>query len=140
MSVSQERQPASERIAAEHIAGFRDLFINRSDVFAVQTKTGYFAKRETLTDLHVWQHLEGDITLGVYALSEEGECRWVNSFPILRKPCRNQPIHCAKGHPCHRRGEPQNTPSHIRLFPGSGDWEEGKSSLESLRGVRVPVA
>ncbi|MBE7558482.1 hypothetical protein HS125_05900 [bacterium] len=57
----------------------RELFVSRADVFAVQVRRGtgwgYQPVRRSLTDEDLLDHLEGEITLGVYpALSET---RWL---------------------------------------------------------------
>jgi hypothetical protein len=60
---------------------FMKLFVNRRDVYAVQVKVDekciYVPKYETLTELEVQQHLEGKVTLGVYALNVDNTVKWL---------------------------------------------------------------
>lgn len=60
---------------------FMKLFVNRRDVYAVQVKVDekciYVPKYETLTELEVQQHLDGKVTLGVYALNVDNTVKWL---------------------------------------------------------------
>ncbi|MEK6885119.1 MAG: hypothetical protein AABY22_36145, partial [Nanoarchaeota archaeon] len=52
-------------------------FVNRSSVFALQTKTGIYVpvKREiTLKDIE--QHLAGEKTVGIYQVNEANRVKW----------------------------------------------------------------
>jgi hypothetical protein len=57
------------------------LFIHRKNVYAVQVKSGdeyiYVPKYEVLTENEVQRHLDGKITLGVYALNEDNTVKWL---------------------------------------------------------------
>lgn len=57
------------------------LFVHRSDVYAVQIKTSescvYMPKYEVLTETEVQQHLDGKVTLGVYALNVDNTVKWL---------------------------------------------------------------
>jgi DNA-binding transcriptional ArsR family regulator len=54
------------------------LFINRADVYAVQQPDGTYRRVSgELTREHIRRHLRGQITLGLYAASQESLSRWV---------------------------------------------------------------
>jgi len=57
------------------------LFVHRRDVYAVQVKSGdqyiYVPKYEVLTENEIQRHLDGKITLGVYALNEDNTVKWL---------------------------------------------------------------
>jgi len=54
-----------------------DLFINREDVFAVQSKKGgYFPVKRKIEISDIDKHLLGDITLGVYCLDKDSKVKW----------------------------------------------------------------
>lgn len=58
--------------------GFVDRFVNRRDWYARQLADGsYVAVHEPLTDRLIWQHLRGEISLGVYALDAASQGRWL---------------------------------------------------------------
>lgn len=57
------------------------LFAHRVDVYAVQIKVNdrcvYMPKYEVLTETEVQQHLDGKVTLGVYALNVDNTVKWL---------------------------------------------------------------
>jgi sulfur relay (sulfurtransferase) DsrC/TusE family protein len=54
------------------------LFINRADVYAVQQPDGTYRRVSgELTREHIRRHLRGEITLGLYATSQESFARWI---------------------------------------------------------------
>jgi hypothetical protein len=57
------------------------LFVHRVDVYAVQIKVNdrcvYMPKYEVLTETEVQQHLDGKVTLGVYALNVDNTVKWL---------------------------------------------------------------
>lgn len=57
------------------------LFVNRRDVYAIQLKVGqaciYVPRYGTLTEDDVQRHLDGKITLGVYALNVDNSVKWI---------------------------------------------------------------
>ena len=57
------------------------LFVHRRDVYAVQVKVGencvYMPKYEDLTETEVQRHLDGKVTLGVYALNTDNTVKWM---------------------------------------------------------------
>jgi len=54
------------------------LFINRDDVYAIQQPDGTYRRvGEQLTREHIRRHLRGQITLGVYATSQESLSQWI---------------------------------------------------------------
>ena len=57
------------------------LFVHRKDVYAVQVrygeKFGYIPKYQVLTETDIQSHLEGKVTLGVYALNVDNTVRWI---------------------------------------------------------------
>jgi len=57
---------------------YAELFVNRWDVYALQKEDGsYICVRRPLTPRFLWQHLRGEVTLGVYSLDEENRARWL---------------------------------------------------------------
>jgi hypothetical protein len=73
------------------------LFVLRKNVYAVQVKSGdeciYVPKYEVLTENEVQRHLDGKITLGVYALNEDNTVKWV-CFDIDRAHVENSEEAC----------------------------------------------
>jgi hypothetical protein len=59
------------------IEQLRDLFVNRSDVYAAQTERGFSKIDLELTNEVLERHLAGQVTLGVYQLSEKSEVKWI---------------------------------------------------------------
>lgn len=57
------------------------LFVHRRDVYAVQVKVGenciYVPRYEVLTETEVQRHLDGKVTLGVYALNTDNTVKWM---------------------------------------------------------------
>lgn len=54
------------------------LFINRRDVYAIQTDNGAWALvGQPLTSDVLYRHMEGSLTAGVYQLDENSEVKWV---------------------------------------------------------------
>jgi hypothetical protein len=54
------------------------LFVNRSDAYAIQQADGTYRRVSgELTREHIRRHLRGEITLGVYATSQESLSRWI---------------------------------------------------------------
>jgi len=52
------------------------IFVTRHDSFAVQNDKGYISVKAPLATDHIVKHLEGQITLGVYVLSEENKAKF----------------------------------------------------------------
>jgi hypothetical protein len=67
--------PNREMIAlAQNLAG---AFLQRRDLYAVQLMDGRYAcVRKPLKAWHVWQHLEGEMTLGAYAMDAHSRTRF----------------------------------------------------------------
>lgn len=54
------------------------LFVNRSDVYAVQTRSGAWALvGQPLTNDVLLRHIEGKLTVGSYQLDERSEVKWI---------------------------------------------------------------
>jgi hypothetical protein len=57
---------------------YSSLFINREDVYSLQTANGsYFLKRSPVTNEVIQSHLLGEVTAGWYALSPKNTVKWV---------------------------------------------------------------
>jgi DNA-binding transcriptional regulator YhcF (GntR family) len=55
-----------------------ELFVNRTDAYAIQQADGTYRRVSgELTCEHIRRHLRGEITLGVYATSQESLSRWI---------------------------------------------------------------
>jgi hypothetical protein len=54
-----------------------DLFIARTDIFGIETQSGWRTERGKLTLEHVEKHLKGEFTLGVYPFSGKGVIKWL---------------------------------------------------------------
>jgi hypothetical protein len=55
-----------------------ELFVNRTDAYAIQQADGTYRRVSgELTREHIRRHLRGEITLGVYATSQESLSRWI---------------------------------------------------------------
>jgi hypothetical protein len=69
------------KIPEKHVSEIMQLFGHRRDVYAVQLKTAdgciYMPKYESLTEDDIKRHLEGKITLGIYALAEDNTVKWL---------------------------------------------------------------
>jgi len=65
----------------EYASELMRLFVQRKDVYAVQVKYGdkyiYVPKYQLLTEADIQKHLEGKITLGVYALDLDNTVKWI---------------------------------------------------------------
>ena len=54
-----------------------ELFVNRRDAYALQTKSGrYHLRKEEVTMDVVEEHLLGQITCGWYCINQEGQMKW----------------------------------------------------------------
>jgi hypothetical protein len=54
-----------------------DIFVNRTDVFAMQLDTGaYVPVRRDITIKDIEEHLAGKVTLGLYVLNKQNMVRW----------------------------------------------------------------
>ena len=54
---------------------YRSLFVNRSDVFAVQQPKGmYFPERRPLTNDDITKHFNGEWSIGTYVIDPETQC------------------------------------------------------------------
>jgi len=61
-----------------NIGDIKKLFVNRSDVYAVQLpEGGYRSIKEPLTDELIQQHLKGKITIGVYQINQQNQAKWI---------------------------------------------------------------
>jgi len=62
-------------------AKLMQLFVHRKDVYAMQIKYGekygYVPRYKLLTEEDIRRHLEGKITLGIYALNVDNTVRWI---------------------------------------------------------------
>jgi hypothetical protein len=62
----------------KHLDIYRDIFVSRNDVYALQTPKGaYFTKRSPVTDEVVSSHLLGNITAGFYGLDKDSSVSWI---------------------------------------------------------------
>mgnify|MGYP001608942862 FL=1 len=52
------------------------LFVNRSDVYAIQTHNGYSTVNEPISNNQILEHLKGNETIGVYQLNKENYVKW----------------------------------------------------------------
>lgn len=66
---------------SRYAEAFTEMFVNRTDIYAVQYATaagnGYRAIRRLLSRELVSAHLAGQFTLGLYALSAESTAKWL---------------------------------------------------------------
>ena len=73
------------------------LFVHRRDVYAVQVKVGenciYIPRYEVLTETEVQLHLDGKITIGVYALNTDNTVKWM-CFDIDKAHVKNSEETC----------------------------------------------
>ena len=53
-----------------------EIFINRKDVYAIQTKTGYYPVYAQITDDLLQKHLNGEVTIGIYCLDLKNYVKW----------------------------------------------------------------
>lgn len=61
----------------EHVARYKELWVHRDDIHAVQTLKGsYFLRHQPVTDELIAGHLDGKVTCGWYALDANNTCRW----------------------------------------------------------------
>src|SRR5262245_8436738 len=61
----------------DHIARYKELWIHREDIHAVQTPRGsYYLRHQPVTDELIARHLDGNVTCGWYALNTDNSCRW----------------------------------------------------------------
>lgn len=54
-----------------------DRFIQRRDLYAKQTESGYLSIKRPLCDSHLQSHLKGDMTLGAYVLDPDSYGRYL---------------------------------------------------------------
>src|SRR5687768_8538614 len=60
------------------IAAYQELFVHRSDAYALQTKSGsYFARKAPVTRELIVSHLKGELTAGFYAMDADSSVRWL---------------------------------------------------------------
>lgn len=77
MGKEREHYPPPEG-AAELIRVYAQGFLNRTDIYPLQQPKGhYFAIHQPLTGHLLWQHLQGQVTLGAYALSADSRAKWL---------------------------------------------------------------
>jgi len=73
------------------------LFVHRRDIYAVQVKVGenciYIPRYEVLTETEVQLHLDGKITIGVYALNTDNTVKWM-CFDIDKAHVKNSEETC----------------------------------------------
>ena len=70
-----ERQRSFE-LAPELVRSYAKTFISRHDMVTTQRQDGrYFSVKKSLHMGLIEQHLRGEVTLGVYALDPESNCR-----------------------------------------------------------------
>jgi CHC2 zinc finger len=61
-----------------HLNIYRNLFVSRDDVYALQSPKGaYFTKHSPLTDEVLANHLLGNITAGFYGLDKDSSVSWI---------------------------------------------------------------
>jgi hypothetical protein len=66
------------KISDEQLRHFARLFFNRDDCFYQQQDDGSWRfRKQRLMLNHIWQHINGDITLGAPTISQDGFCRYV---------------------------------------------------------------
>jgi len=61
----------------DDLQNLRNLFVNRSDTYAVQTKDGYTRIDSPLTDDVIEKHLKGELTIGTYQFNLESKLKWI---------------------------------------------------------------
>jgi hypothetical protein len=62
----------------EPLQSYAELFVNRWDMHAIQKRDGsYVCVRQPLTHELLWRHVLGQVSLGIYALDQEGRGRWL---------------------------------------------------------------
>ena len=78
MTMSQiEKRPTREELS-RLVSMVGDRFIQRKDIYSRQQEDGrYLAIHRQLYPSHLKAHLKGEITLGVYALNEESQGRFL---------------------------------------------------------------
>jgi hypothetical protein len=77
----EKTQQPSKNEQKKYAPKLLQLFIHRTDVFAVQVKYGnkyiYVPKYQPLVQENIEKHLEGKITLGVYTLGLDNTVKWI---------------------------------------------------------------
>jgi hypothetical protein len=64
-------------IEKQRIDGYRNRFVNRADTYAQQLPDGsYIRQKEPVSDHIIHQHLEGSITVGLYAVARDNTAKW----------------------------------------------------------------
>ena len=64
------------------------LFVHRKDVFSKQQKTGvYWPEKKPLTEEIIQQHLNGEISVGVYCLNTDNTVKWACIDLDIKKHC-----------------------------------------------------
>lgn len=75
--ISKERVPLPE-LPSELLSGFKTAFFGREDCYPLQRPNGaYLSVKEPLTPHLIKAHLQGQITLGAYALDTHNQARWL---------------------------------------------------------------
>jgi len=65
-------------LSVDLAGNFQRIFINRTDVYAVQLDSGGYVKvRQPLTAEVLRCHLAGETTIGAYQLNQEGKVKWL---------------------------------------------------------------
>ncbi len=117
--MNPERQPKPE-IAPELVRGYTATFIPRFDLYPIQrSDTGrYVSVKKPLNLTLVEAHLQGDLTLGAYALNGQSLAKWI-CLDADDKPQWDNLWRMA--HRLHRQGvtsylEPSRRGGHLWLF------------------------
>lgn len=80
-SVQGEKNVENQPTTLDKASEIMKLFVHRRDVYAVQVKVGesyiYVPRYEVLTETEVHRHLDGKVTLGVYALNTDNAVIWM---------------------------------------------------------------
>jgi len=68
----------SETDISSLVSAYHELFVHRSDAYALQTRSGsYFAKKAPVTHEVILRHLKGELTAGFYAMDSDSTVRWL---------------------------------------------------------------
>lgn len=140
-------QPEQEQdLDREVVRQFAVTFINQRQCYPIQLADGsYVTVKEPLRPSHIQRHLQGELTLGAYALDAESRARWI----VL--DADNVDVHerlCVAASRLHTQGVPSylevsRRGSHLWLFidkqPGAAarDFGRGIIAQFNLEGIEL---
>jgi hypothetical protein len=76
VGIGNEEKRRTMKINAATLATLRDYFVGRRNPYAVQQADGtYLVVHRLLVDMALYDHLQGDLTIGTYTIDENGKCR-----------------------------------------------------------------